>query len=83
MTIEPGGVSEDILKQAYNAFKKRWKLTRLDQESKLGGHRPTSAGKSSDIAGIVPPTQFGPEVWRELARTGRIKDRGGGFYGMP
>ena len=83
MTSEPGAVSDDVLKQAFNAFKKRWKLTRLDQESKLGGGRPTTTGRSSDIAGIQPPNQFGPEVWRELARLGRIKDKGGGFYGMP
>lgn len=82
MTTEAGGVPDDVLKQAFNAFKKRWKLTRLDQESKLGGGRPTTSGKSSDIAGIQPPNQFGPEVWRELARLGRIKDKGGGFYGM-
>ncbi len=78
-----GPVTEDVLKQAFNAFKKRWKLTRLDQESKLGGGRPTTTGRPSDIAGIQPPNQFGPEVWKELARLGRIKDKGGGFYGMP
>jgi hypothetical protein len=84
MSTEPApGVSEETLKQAYTAFKKRWKVTRLDQESKLGGHRPTTSGKSSNIAGIVPPNQFGPEVWQELARQGRIKSQGGGFYAMP
>jgi hypothetical protein len=84
MSTEPApGVSEETLKQAFTAFKKRWKVTRLDAESKLGGGRPTTTGKPSNIAGIVPPNQFGPEVWRELARVGRIKNMGGGFYGMP
>jgi hypothetical protein len=72
-----------ILRSAFNAFKKRWKITRLDQESRLGGHRPTSSGKASDIAGIQPPMEFPPPVWKELARQGRIKDMRGGFYGMP
>lgn len=71
------------LKSAFNAFKKRWKLTRLDDESRLGGGRPTTSGRASGVAGIVPPNQFPREVWQELARQGRIKDQGGGFYGMP
>jgi hypothetical protein len=83
MSTNPGVIPEETLKAAFTVFKKRWKVTRLDQESKLGGHRPTTSGKASDIAGIQPPNQFGPEVWRELARLGRIKDKGGGFYAMP
>jgi hypothetical protein len=77
------GPSEEQLKRALGAFKKRLKLTRLDQESKLGGGRPMTSGKKSDIVGIIPPTDYGPEVWRELARQGRLKDVGGGFYGLP
>jgi hypothetical protein len=72
-----------VLKSAFNAFKKRWKLTRLDAESKLGGGRPVTSGKASGIAGIQPPTEFPKEVWAELARQGRIKDMKGGFFGMP
>lgn len=76
-------VSPEVLKQAFNAFKKRIKLTRLDDESKLGGHRPTSGGKKSDVMGIIPPNQFPREVWDALAKTGKIKDMGGGFFSMP
>lgn len=72
-----------LLKSAYNAFKKRWKLTRLDSESKLGGGRPVTSGKPSNIAGIEPPREFPREVWQELAKQGRIKDCRDGFYGMP
>jgi hypothetical protein len=79
----PAGPTPEQLKQAFTAFKKRLKLTKLNDESKLGGHRPTSSGKQSDVMGIVPPTQFGPDVWKELARQGRIRDMGGGFYSMP
>lgn len=76
MSSEPeqgGGVSELELKQALTAFKKRIKVMRLDQESRLGGGRPTTSGKKSDIAGIMPPGQFRREVWEELVRQGKLK----------
>ena len=76
-------IDPERLKAAFTAFKKRFKLTRLDDESRLGGGRPTTTGRKSTIAGITPPNEFPPEVWRELARQGRIKDTGGGFYAMP
>lgn len=72
------GVSEADLAAAMKAFRKRLKLTRLDQESKLGG-RYTSGGKRSDIDAIQPPTEFGPDVWRALVASGRLRDTGGGF----
>lgn len=75
-------ISTEILKSAYNAFKKRWKLTRLDQESRIG-RGPLSSGQKSAIAGIVPPDQFPKAVWDELVKQGRIKYTGSGFYAMP
>jgi len=72
----------ELLKSAYNAFKKRWKLTRLDQESQIG-RGPMSSGQKSTIAGIVPPDQFPREVWEELLKQGKIKRAGTGFYAMP
>jgi hypothetical protein len=77
------GVTEDQLKQAFHAFKKRIKLTKLDQESKLGAGRPMTAGKQAGDIAIVPPNQFPREVWQALAKQGKIKDTGGGFYKMP
>ena len=79
----PAAPSDEVLKHALTAFKKRLKLTRLDQESRLGGGRPTTSGKKSDIAGIIPPNQFPREVWKELAARKQIKDLGGGFYTLP
>ena len=79
----PPALPEDQLKQAFNAFKKRLKLTKLNDESKLGGHRPTSSGKKSDVMGIIPPNQFPREVWEALAKQGKIKNMGGGFYSLP
>ena len=72
----------ELLKSAYNAFKKRWKLTRLDQESQIG-RGPMSSGQKSTIAGIVPPDQFPRGVWDELVKSGKIKRAGSGFYSMP
>lgn len=73
---------EQQLKQALTAFKKRYKLTKLDEESKLGGGRPTTGGKKSGLSGIIPPREFPRDVWDELARQGKIKDQGGGFFGI-
>ena len=80
----PGEQSIDpqVLKSAYNAFKKRWKLTRLDQESQIG-RGPMSSGQKSTIAGIVPPDQFPTAVWEALVKQGRLKQAGRGFYAMP
>ena len=67
------------LKQALKAFKKRLKLTRLDEESKLGGG-PMSGGRDSGIVAIMPPNQFALAVWEELVRQGKLKKAGGGTY---
>jgi len=79
--VEPS-LTPELLKSAYNAFKKRWKLTRLDQESRIG-RGPMSSGQKSAIAGIVPPDQFPRAVWDALVKQGRLKYTGSGFYAMP
>lgn len=78
----PAPIDENQLKAALTAFKKRYKLTQLNDESKLGGGRPVTSGKKSDLAGIIPPNQFPRAVWEELARQKKIKDMGGGFYAV-
>src|SRR6476469_11227451 len=70
-----------LLKTAYNAFKKRWKLTRLDYESRIG--KSPLSGSSSSIVGITAPKEYPKTVWEELARQGRIKRAGSGLYSMP
>ena len=71
----------DELKHALKAFKKRLKLTRLDNESKLGyGPMTKGSQKNSGIVGITPPNQFPPAVWEELARLGKLKHLGQGLY---
>lgn len=77
------GPTELELKQALTAFKKRLKLMRLDQESRLGGGRPTTSGKKSDIDQIIPPDRFSRDVWKALAAKKLLKDHGGGFFSLP
>ena len=72
--------TEEELKKALKAFRKRLKLTIQDDESKLG-RSPLSGGKSGIVA-IQPPREFPPEVWKELAEKGLLKSDGGGFYGL-
>jgi hypothetical protein len=73
-----GGPTPQELKQAYKAFKKRLKLTQLDEESKLGGG-PLSHGRARIVA-ITPPNQFAPAIWEELVKQGKLKKAGGGMY---
>ena len=69
----------DDLAAAMRAFKKRLKLVRLNEESKLGG-RYTSGGRTSKADAIEPPSGFDPLIWKALARDGKLTDTGGGFY---
>ena len=75
----PGAPNAQELKAAFKAFKKRLKVTRLDAESNISGG-PLSSGRKSDIVAITPPNQFGPAVWEELVRQGKLKKAGGGMY---
>lgn len=75
-------LSKEVLKSAYNAFKKRWKLTRLDQESRIG-RGPMSSGQKSTIVGIQPPNQFPGAVWESLVNQGKLRYAGSGLYSLP
>ena len=72
----------DDLAAAMRAFKKRLKLTRLDEESRLGTNK-LSGGKKSEIDAIMAPSEYPRAMWQHLAREGRLVDQGGGFYGLP
>jgi hypothetical protein len=67
-----------VLKRAMNAFKKRLKLTRADDEV-TSSRNPLSRGAASGILGIPPPERFAPDVWSLLVRQGRLKDAGHGL----
>ncbi len=75
----PGAPSAEELRRALKAFKKRLKLARLDDESRLG-HRAMTKGSVSDIVGVPAPNQYPQAVWDELVRQGRLKYSGRGIY---
>jgi hypothetical protein len=72
-------LSPENLKLALKAFNKRMRLTRLDDESRLGHGAMTGGGKSG-ICAISPPNQFPRAVWDELVRLGKLKYVGQGLY---
>jgi hypothetical protein len=74
-----GSPTPQELKLALKAFRKRLRLTRLDEESQLGG-RATTGGRKSDIVAITPPHQFPQAFWDELVRQGKLKKAGHGTY---
>ncbi|MBM4024090.1 MAG: hypothetical protein FJ280_01605 [Planctomycetes bacterium] len=79
MNEEAHELTPQYLKQALKAFKKRLKLTRLDEESSLGGG-PCSSGRGSGIVAIQPPNQYPREVWEKLVEQGKLRRAGGGMY---
>ncbi len=75
----PEPFTPQYLKQALKAFKKRLKLTRLDEESTIGGG-PLSGGRDSGIVAIQPPSQYPHEVWEKLVEQGKLRRAGSGMY---
>ncbi|CAN5756194.1 hypothetical protein BH23PLA1_BH23PLA1_10010 [soil metagenome] len=70
--------TDEELKRALKAFKKRLKLARLDDESGLS----RSGNKKSGITGITPPPGHPPEVWDELVKLGKLKRDMGSTYAL-
>lgn len=75
----PGSPDSKELKKALKAFKKRLKLTRLDEESKLGVG-PMSKGGNSGIVAIQLPAEYPKPIWDELVKQGRLRYVGHGLY---
>ena len=73
--------SAEILKAAFKAFKKRLKVTQLDDASRIG-RSPMSAGGHSAIIGITPPNQYPKAVWEALANEGKLRRAGHGTYSL-
>jgi hypothetical protein len=71
-------VTDEECKKAFKAFKKRLKLTRLDDESRLG--RSPLTGGGTGIESIIPPREFSQEVWDELVKRGQLSRDDDGFY---
>ncbi len=77
----PSGPTPQELKSALKAFRKRLKLTQLDDQSRIG-RGPMSGGHTSSIVAITPPDQFPAAVWEELANQGKLKRSGTGMYAL-
>jgi len=80
--VSTAEVTQADMEAALKAFKKRLKLGRLADESRLGG-RYTSGGRASKIDAIEPPKEFPPQVWKALEQAGRLRHTGQGFYALP
>lgn len=80
-TPTPEPPSQKDLKMALKAFRKRLKLTRLDDESRMG-YGPMSGGQQSGIVAITPPNQFPSAVWEELAKQGKLRYDRDGMYSL-
>ncbi|MDB5292883.1 MAG: hypothetical protein JWL69_4124 [Phycisphaerales bacterium] len=70
--------TEEELRKAFKAFKKRVKILQLEEDSRLG-HSPLTGSKNK-IVSIQPPSGFGKEIWQELADQGYLKRDSGGFF---
>lgn len=80
-TPAPEQFSKEELKLAMKAFRKRLRLTRIDDESQLGHGALTSGGKSGIVA-VAPPNQFPDAIWSELVAAGKLRYVGHGLYEM-
>lgn len=78
-TPTPEPPSREELKRAMKAFRKRLKVTRLDDESRLG-YGPMSGGGKSGVVAITPPSQYPRAVWDELVKQERLRYLGQGLY---
>lgn len=72
-------IDPEILRHAMRAFRKRLKLARLDDESRISVS-PMTGGRQSRIEAILAPREYPEEIWRALVREGRLKDVGQGFF---
>ena len=70
--------TDEELKRALKAFKKRFKLMKLDEESGLS----RGGGKKSGMTGITPPSGHPPGIWDELVANGKLKRDMGNTYAL-
>ena len=69
----------DVMMRALKAFKKRLKLTQLDDASRIGVG-PMSGGRPSGIVAITPPREYPRAVWEALVAEGRLQRASQGQY---
>jgi len=74
-------IPSDTLKAAFKAFKKRLKITQLDNDSRVG-RSPLTGGRST-VVSISPPNQYPTAVWDALVKEGKLRYAGQGMYELP
>ena len=74
----PAAPTAEEKKAALKAFRKKMKVTQLDEDSRYG-KSPLSGGKT-EIAAITPPSQYSRAVWDALVTDGKLKYAGQGMY---
>jgi hypothetical protein len=79
LNSEAAAAKKEELRLAMKAFRKKLKLMKLDDESRLG-RGPMSGGGRSGVVAITPPNQFSREVWEELVEQGKLRRAGRGIY---
>ena len=75
----PEAKERALYRDAMRAFRKRLRLYRLDDESRLGGAALTE-GKSSSITAIMPPDSYPQEVWDKLVEQEKLVINEEGSY---
>lgn len=84
--VEPAKPEQEFeapyLRHAMKQFKRRVKLNKLDDESRIG-RSPLTSGQGSGIVAITPPQEFPAAVWAHLVKQGRLKKAGSNMYSMP
>ena len=82
-SVQPDAPSAETCKRALRAFRKRRKLTILDDESQINSHSPLTKGADSHAAcPIVPPDDWPESVWQELVRQGKLRYIAHGCYDL-
>ena len=74
-----GSFTKETLVRAMKALRKRIKLARLDDESRLG-RNPMTKGGHSGIFAVHAPEQYPTEVWQHLVAKGKLKQAAPGLY---
>ncbi len=76
-------IDPETLRKALHAFRKRLKLTVLDEESKLGRGPLSKGAVSREDRAISPPVEWPEEVWQALVHQGKLRYLGHGLYDLP
>ena len=71
----------ETLKRALKSFRKRIRLMKQDDESRLS-HGAMTMGERSAIVGIRPPGEFPQAIWEELVQQGKLRYEGHGLYAL-